>query len=226
VTLERTWNSTWPTTQSGSQVGMFGPNWRSSYEERVFKDSNYLKYSRSDGSFWSFPSSTGAIVAPANAGVTIASGSSYWTITFKNGETRLFSNTSGSMAAVIDRNGNATRMGYDALNRLITVTDAAGRSLQFNYANTLFPNQVTSVTSSVGITTSYNYDNQGRLIQATKPDQTYVTFQYNDQSLITAVLDSAGKILESHTYDASGRGLTSSRANGVEAITMTYPATQ
>jgi YD repeat-containing protein len=61
------------------------------------------------------------------------------------------------------------------------------------------------------------------LIQATKPDQSYVTYSYDNQSRITAVLDSAGKILESHTYDASGRGLTSSRANGVEAITMTYP---
>ena len=205
---------------------MFGPNWRSSYEERVFQDYNYLKYSRSDGSFWSFTSSAGAIVAPANAGARVASGPSYWTISFKSGETRLFSNTSGSLVAIIDRNGNATRMGYDALNRLITVTDAAGRSLHFSYGNPSFSNRVTSVTSSVGVTTGYNYDNQGRLIKATKPDQSYVTFTYNAQSLITAVLDSAGKILESHTYDSSGRGLTSSRANGVEAITMTYSATQ
>lgn len=229
LTLERTWNSAWPATQSTSQVGMFGPNWRSSYEERVFENESqtdtYLKYARADGSFWSFPTVGGAIIAPANAGVTIASGPSYWTITFKNGETRLFSNTSGSLAAIIDRNGNATRMGYDMLGRLITVTDAAGRSLQFNYGNGNY-DLVTSVTSSVGVITGYNYDKQYRLIQATKPDQSYVTFQYNAQSLITAVLDSTGKVLESHTYDSSARGLTSSRANGVEAITMTYPTTQ
>jgi hypothetical protein len=41
--------------------------------------------------------------------------------------------------------------------------------------------------------------------------------------MITTVKDSQGKILESHTYDALGRGLTSSRANGVDAVSVTYP---
>ena len=44
----------------------------------------------------------------------------------------------------------------------------------------------------------------------------------NHAPLITAVTDSNGKILESHTYDGLGRGLTSSRANGVEAVSVTY----
>jgi YD repeat-containing protein len=206
---------------------MFGPNWRSSYEERVFENESqtdvYLKYSRADGSFWSFPTTGGAVVAPANSGASMASGDNYWTLSLRSGETRLFRKMTGSMTAIVDRNGNATRMGYDGLNRLISATDAAGRSLQFNYGNTSFPHQVTSVTSSVGGTSTYKYDSQGRLIQATKPDQSYVTYSYDNQSRITAVLDSVGKIFESHTYDPSGRGLTSSRANGVEAITMTYP---
>ena len=34
--LTRTWNSKWPSSQSSFQVGLFGPNWRSTYEERVF----------------------------------------------------------------------------------------------------------------------------------------------------------------------------------------------
>jgi YD repeat-containing protein len=82
---------------------------------------------------------------------------------------------------------------------------------------------VTSVTSDVGLSLSYAYDSNGRLIQVTKPDLTTISFQYDSNSLITAVLDSNGKILESHTYDSSGRGLTSSRAGGVEALTLTYP---
>ena len=56
----------------------------------------------------------------------------------------------------------------------------------------------------------------------TKPDLTTVSFQYGSNSLISAVLDSSGKVLESHTYDSSGRGLTSSRAGGVEALTVSY----
>jgi len=41
--------------------------------------------------------------------------------------------------------------------------------------------------------------------------------------LITAVKDTAGKILKFHTYDSQGRGLTSPRANGVESIAASYP---
>jgi hypothetical protein len=40
--------------------------------------------------------------------------------------------------------------------------------------------------------------------------------------LISSVTDSNGKILEAHTYDNSMRGLTSSRANGVDAVTVSY----
>lgn len=224
--LERTWNSKWPSTQAGSQSGVFGMNWRSTYEERVYVDTygdGNLKYSRSDGSFWSFPATGGAVIAPANGNATVAAGSNYWTISFKNGEKRLFSMTSGSLLAITDRNGNATNIAYDQANRLSTATDAAGRYLQFNYGNSSFPYQVTSVTSSVGVTTSYIYDNQGRLTTATAPDQSFVTFEYDPNSLITAVKDSNSKILELHTYDSAGRGLTSSRAGGVEALTITYP---
>jgi hypothetical protein len=55
LSLTRTWLSMWPSSQIPSSVGIFGPNWRSTYEERVFMGSdNWLKYARGDGSYWSF----------------------------------------------------------------------------------------------------------------------------------------------------------------------------
>lgn len=237
----RSWNSKWPNTLTASSQGMFGPQWRSTYEERVFVDSaamngGTLKYARSDGSFWSFSpasaSSTsqgaGAIyimIAPANGGATLTAGQSYWTISFKNGEKRLFSNASGSLVAIIDRNSNSTRLEYDALGRLMSVTDPALRHLYFQYVSNGY--LCTGITSDVGITFSYAYNSSGLLTTVTRPDMSTVSFQYQGSTpLISSVTDSQGKILESHTYDQYGRGLTSSRANGVEAITMTYPATQ
>ena len=230
LTLVRTWNSKWPSTQSGFKVGLFGPNWRSTFEERVFVGSdNFMKYSRGDGSFWSFGYSGSAggaptygVAAPANVVATLVYGSSYWTITFQNGEKRLFSLTSGWLTAIIDRNGNTTQLSYDALNRLVTVTDPASRHLYFTYA-TSSSYLVTGISSDVGISLSYAYDAQGRLTQVTNPDLTTLSFAYNSQSLITSVTDSNGKILESHTYDSQGRGLTSSRANGAAAVTISYP---
>jgi YD repeat-containing protein len=225
--LRRRWNSMWPASQTALQQGLFGPNWRSNFEERVFVGSDgYMKYSRGDGSFWSFGntgSTSWEVVAPVKETATLVSGSTFWTITFHNGEQRQFSNTSGSLLAIIDRNGNTTQLSYDALNRLTTVTDPASRHVYFGYQNST-STLVTSVTSDVGLALSYSYDAQGRLTQYTKPDQTTVSIQYDSHSNISTVLDANGKVLESHTYNNCGQGLTSSRAGGVDAITLTYAA--
>ena len=221
--LVRTWNSAWPSSQSTFQVGLFGPNWRSTFEERVFVDNDhYIKYARGDGSFWAFGSngSTYSTAAPAN--VTVTYGSTYWTLTFQSGEQRLFDVNSGNLVSIVDRNGNTTQVSYDGTARLTTVTDPASRHLYFGYGSGT-SRLVTSVTSDFGISLSYSYDGQGRLSQVTYPDLTTISFTYNSQSLITAVTDSNGKTLESHTYDSNNRGLTSSQAGGVQAVTASYP---
>jgi YD repeat-containing protein len=229
LSLVRTWNGKWPASLATFQVGAFGANWRSTYEERIVMGfDNYLKYSRSDGSFWSFKvggsSTSWTVAAPANVTATLSTDTSvnaYYTLTFQNGEKRRFDKTTGNLIAIIDRNGNTTTIAYDSSGRLSTVTDAASRQLTLSYGST--GNLVTSVSSSVGISLLYAYDSQGRLTQVTKPDSTILTFAYNSQSLITSVTDSNGKVLESHTYDSQARGLTSSRAGGVEAVTISYP---
>ncbi len=224
--LSRTWLSKWPPSQIAFQTGLFGPNWRSSYEERLFVGSdNYFKYSRSDGSFWSFAydGSTGAlgVAAPAEESILLVSSGSIWTMTFKNGTKKIFDYNSGWLKSIVDRNGNTTNLTYDANNRLIAVTDPAARTLTFNYPDSN-SRLVSSVVSNAG-TFTYAYDAQGRLVQVTRPDNTFVTFEYDANSLITAVKDTDGKVLEAHTYDTQARGLTSTRANGVDAVTMSYP---
>ncbi len=212
LVLDRTWTSQWPTTQTAFQVGIFGPNWRSTYEERIFGGSdNFIKYARSDGSFWSFGGFLGPVLAPSNGGASLSvdSNRTQWTVTYKNGERRLFNYASGSLTAIIDRNGNTTQLTYDGLNRLVTVTDPVSRHLTFTYASSS-SYLVTGVTSDVGLSLTYTYDAQNRLIQVTKPDQTTLNFQYDTNSMITAVTDFNGKVLESHTYDSSHRGLTCS----------------
>jgi YD repeat-containing protein len=232
LSLTRTWDSFWSPSVSAFQGGNFGPNWRSTYEERiVFANDNYVKYIRSDATFWTFgadgPATAWAVISPANVGgilSTDTSTNSYFTLTSSafNGEQRRFDKSTGKLIAIIDRNGNTTTLAYDSSERLSTVTDAASRTMTFTYGGS-FTDLVTSVSTSAGISLSYAYDTQGRLIQVTKPDLTTVTYTYNSLSQITAVTDSNGKVLESHTYDSVNRGLTSSKANGVEAVTITYP---
>ena len=83
---------------------------------------------------------------------------------------------------------------------------------------------VQSVTSDVGLSLAYSYDSQGRLTQVTQIDGTALTFEYSGELMITAVKDADGKVLEAHTYTPALRwGSSSSRANGVEQVTITYP---
>ncbi len=222
LTVSRTWNSL-----SAGTLGLFGPGWRSTYEENVSVASNgYIAYSRGDGSIWWFgyfegeSPATYLVMVPANGSESLLWDGTNWTVIFKSGEKRTFSGVTGNLLSISDRNGNTLQLSYDASNRLTTVTDAASRHLYFAYNGS--GALVTGITSDVGISTSYSYDNQSRLSQVTKPDLTTVSFQYDTFSRITTVADSQGKLLESHTYDLSSRGLTSSQALGVDAITATY----
>ena len=186
---------------------------------------NYLKYARGDGGYWSFGLNdvgTFVVLSPGSVSASLTQTSSCVLLKFLNGEQRQFSLATGLLTAIVDRNGNTTQLTYDGFNRLSTVADPAGRHLYFNYPNdsSLLVN---SVTSDFGVTLSYFYDAQGRLTQVTKPDQTTISYTYNAQSQIVQVTDSNGKVLESHTYDSSGRGLTSSEANGVNSLSVTYP---
>jgi YD repeat-containing protein len=227
--LSRTWNSIFPSLQNTFPT-MFGINWRSTYEERLIYNSPdlLLKYARGDGSVWSFGILTASdpivyqTVAPGNDTTTVTQGVPSHTMLFKSGEKRLFDPNSGLLLSIIDRNGNTTQLAYDSQNRLTTVTDPASRQMTFTYVSSS-SNLVSTVTTSTGVSYSYAYDNQGRLVQVTKPDNTTINFLYDNNNRITAVKDSQGKVLESHTYDVTGRGLTSSRANGVDAVTVTYP---
>ncbi len=229
LVLARVWNS-----RTGYVQGLFGKGWRSTYEESIFVGAeNFVSYARGDDSTWSFgftgfdPAGTGyalySTAAPANAGAMLQTGATSWTLTLKDGEKRFFDITSGHLTSIVDRNGNTTQLSYDSQSRLAAVADPAGRHLYFNYGAS--GNLVQTVTSDFGISLTYGYDGQQRLTSVTYPDTTFKTFEYDANSYITAVRDSQGKILESHTYNTCGQGLTSSRASGVEALTVTYPLT-
>lgn len=225
LSLTRTWNSKWPASQSAIKPGLFGLNWRSTYEERIFMgDDGYTKYSRANGSFWSWGYNSGVLkpVGPRDVSATLAIGSNgLWTLTFQDGSKRTFDYYSGWLKSIVDRNGNTVTITYDTNNRITTITDPANRTITFNYPDSTSL-LVSSVVSNAG-TFTYTYDAQKRLTKVTRPDNTFVTFEYDANSLISAVKDTDGKLLEGHTYDSQGRGLTSTRANGVDSVTVSYP---
>jgi YD repeat-containing protein len=228
ITVKRTWNSMWSSTSPPNQVGMFGDSWISNYEEAIqVVPNSQAKYWRADGSAWTLTWNSSnqqyTVTSPPDehATLTFNTSTTLFTLTFPDGRTEIFSNP-GRLQSVADRNGNKTTLTYDAQNRVTQATDAAGRVLIFNYAGSTFPNQVSSIQDSVGTVATYSYSTGGFLSSVTYADGSVDNFSYDSNGLILSVTDATGKIIESHTYDALRRGLTSQRAGGVDLVTANY----
>ncbi len=228
LSLRRTWNSQWSNYSPWIQAGMFGDSWQSNFEKniQVLSGGKQLRYWRGDGSAWFFTlnKSTWTLTSPVDERATLTfSSKTGYTLTLRDGSMELY-NTNGYLTALQDRNGDQTTITYDGttLNRVTKVTDAAGRVLQFNYANGILPKQVTSIQDSVGTIATYSYDANSRLLSATYADGSVINYNYDANGLMLSVTDQQGKILESHTYDDLRRGTSSQRANGVDALTVTY----
>jgi YD repeat-containing protein len=227
--LMRTWNSQWQDITPVSSAGMFGNGWRSTYEEQLtFPSAGTITYWRNDGNVWTFAlgsnGTTYSVTSPPNqyASLTVNSPSQY-TIVFADGTQKLFSQ-SGQLTAIVDRNGNQANFTYSILGNLTQVTDPVGRTLTFNYADPINPGQATSIQDQVGTIATYTYDSSSRLMQVVYADGSSLNFACDpSSSMITSVTDAQGKVLESHTYDTQfHRGLTSSRANGVDSVSVDY----
>ena len=82
--------------------------------------------------------------------------------------------------------------------------------------------QATKAQDAVGTVATYVYDSSSRLTSVNYPDASAFNFTYDANSNVLSVTDSQGKLIESHTYDNQNRGLTSSRAYGVDSVSISY----
>jgi len=87
----------------------------------------------------------------------------------------------------------------------------------------MYPNLATIAQDSVGTAATYTYSGNN-LSQVAYADASQLNYAFDVGNNITSVTDGQGKVIETHTYDSSGRGLTSSRANSVDSITIQYPS--
>jgi len=233
ISLDRTWNSQWPTA-SMSQLplpGMFGDSWRSTYEERLVLLNNFAVYYSLSGDHWWFSYNTNtqtySLTNPPDqhATLTYNSVTNQYLLTLKTGETRLFGvyGGVGDLISITDRNNNTTTITYDNFYRISQVQDAGGRIVTFTYADPTSVLLATSAQDATGTIATYTYES-GLLSNVTYPDGSQFNFTYDSNNLLLSVTDAQLKVIESHTYDSYRRGLTSSRANGVDSVTVSYPA--
>jgi RHS repeat-associated protein len=155
---------------------------------------------------------------PAYADVVITSPSlGVFNMRRKDGTVYHFQTSSqGGMLAfltsITDSNGNAitlTRNPADPF-QLTQITDPVGRSLNLTYDSS---DRITSIGDPIGRKVSYSYSGES-LATVTDPAGGITTFAYDSQGRLSQMADPRGIVVFQNTYDANGRVIQQTEANG------------
>ena len=123
----------------------------------------------------------------------------------------------GNLTEVVDGTGLVTAMGYDALERLVSVDDPAEGLIRRTYNAA---GEVTEHINGDGEVNRYTYDAVSRLTSTTDPAGYAKSFAYDSRDNVTTVTDGRGGVT-GFTYDALGRMV--SRTNPIgEVMTRAY----
>ena len=217
--ITRTYNS------MSQRVGLFGAGWSTAYDESIkVHSSTLLQLYLPDGRAVDFrrPDGTGAFTPMQGDfhGQVVNNADGSYSLSLLDGGVHRF-NGAGKLLSLSDRNNNQTALTYDANNRLISATDPFGRTLAVaNDAN----GRALSLSDSLGTIATYAYGSGDELLSVTYADGSGFRFGYelSPGLVLTSVTDMLGNIVESHTYDALGRALTSEKQGGVERVTLNY----
>lgn len=129
-----------------------------------------------------------------------------------NGHPTIYeSDVIGQLIRVIDANGGQNNMTYDPSGNMLTLTDANGHAMTYNgYNHHHLPS---SVSYAGGYTTSYQYDNEGHVLQKTDPNGISSALNYDNNYRVTGVNYSNGATYN-FNYDNAGGLLAMSNSNG------------
>ena len=117
-----------------------------------------------------------------------------------------------------DPNNNPTNYAFDALDRLITTTDAALGDTDYIYDDR---DNLTGVIDPNGNTTSYAYDAFDNLTSQTSPDTGSTAYTYDDAGNRLSQTDARG-VTTTYTYDALNRLITTSFPDSSLNVAYTY----
>jgi len=217
LNVSRTYNS------NSLRTGLFGKGWSSAYDESLqVLSSSSLRLYMPDGRATNFTGS--GVFTPYESdfhGQITQNGDGSFTLSLKDGRVHQFS-ASGKLVSLTDRNNNQTILVYDGNGKLASITDPLGRILTVA-SNT--NGRITSISDTLGTIATYSYGTSSELLSVTYADGSAFQFAYttaNSRLVLASVSDVLGNVLESHTYDAQARALSSEKQGGVERVTLNY----
>ena len=134
--------------------------------------------------------------------------------------------TDGTLDKVIDGKGTVTDYGYDALKRLVSVTqDLGGTDTSTQNALTQYGYDVhdnlTNITDPNNGNTTFVYDDLGNLLSQTSPDTGTTTFMHDAAGNVLTRTDAKGQVF-SYQYDALNRLTRLDAPGSVDDIVYAY----
>jgi RHS repeat-associated protein len=111
---------------------------------------------------------------------------------------------------------------------LTTIAGPNGRTLQLIYDGDRPSARLTGIASDGAVLVAYGYGANGMLESAGYADGNGVQYHYEDPAfpaLLTGVTREDGQRYSTFAYDAAGRAITTTHANGIDQFTLSYPAT-
>jgi RHS repeat-associated protein len=106
---------------------------------------------------------------------------------------------------------------YDAISRLLTLTDPRGATVTFNYDPL---DRVTQVADARNGLTAFTYDSNGNLLSVTDPQGQRTTYTYDSLDRAASRTDALGRT-ERYEYDSAGRLVKVTDRKG-QATVFTY----
>lgn len=165
---------------------------------------------------------------PASSMDTVSLVSGQYLLRTLRGDTTTFDAATGRWLSTSDRYGNTISGSYDGSGKLTTITDPLGRTITLAYSGTLLAS-VTLWDASTQWQFAYTSGELSGIADPLHATPNWRTFEYVTAHrapavarLLTAMRDSDGKALETHTYDDRDRGLTSMREGSRNAYTVEY----
>jgi RHS repeat-associated protein len=163
------------------------------------------------------------ILAPYMAGAVITQlpGDFIFQLRFKDGTTQRFDRIVGfanvaALSSITDRNGNTlaiTRINSTptSFGQITRITEPAGRHIDLDYDTA---GRIKTITDPLGRTVRYTYDSQGRLENVFDQAGGITTYTYDTAHRITSITDPRHITYQMNEYDASGRVIRQTQADG------------
>ena len=207
------------------RVTSLGIAWRHTYDRSIefSYDGLVADVNRADGSIISFSRFTSS-TWQSDLDITsklLTTGTGFQ---YQSGNLIEDYDTSGKLITITNLKGRTQNISYNLDNTISTVEDDIGNTINFSYSGATLQ----SIQASDGRSWGYGYDTNNNLTTVTNPDNTILTYYYENSSnpnFLTGITDERGIRSEHYVYDLYGKASQSylgSAGSNISGVSVQY----